>query len=309
MNSIGNKIRLALIGSISVIAIVAGIILAINQLNVLQNQRIIQTMTMEYTVYSLSEELIRLYNEVIKNPGNAEYISQYDATHKKLTDTITTLKKQITQKDSKILMLGVEHTANQVINECDTGLSEIKNNNFQNFSEHFASAHKYNSFVLENTRTLVQKELEHLSRVQEQSQRNYIGTIVVSVSLFILVFLVMIFYSHAFTRQLITPLSQLSVYAKAIATGNLETQSKRNLTIENDEIGSLTQSVYSMVDKLIQMISQEKQTSDAMKKTSESLANSNQELQRMNTLMTGRELKMIELKKEIEELKTKLPHN
>jgi nitrogen fixation/metabolism regulation signal transduction histidine kinase len=298
MNSIGNKIRIALIGSISVVAVVAGIILFINQFNVLQNQKIIQTMTMEYSIYSLSEELVKMYNEVGKNPGNTDFLSKYNNTHTKIQNTISILNNTITRLESKALMAGVEHTANQVIFECDTGLSEIQNNNFADFSEHFASAHKYNAFVLENTRTLVQKELDYLSKTQETTQRNYTISISISVLLFILILLFMISYSHRFTRQLITPLVQLSLYAKDIASGNLETDAKQKLVIHNDEIGSLTQSIYTMVDKLMLMLSQEKQASETTKTKNDQLA-------RMNALMVDRELKMVELKKQIEELKQK----
>lgn len=306
MNSIGNKIRLALIGSISIVSIVACVILVINQLNVLQNQQIIQTMTMEYSVYSLAEELTKTYNDVVKNPGNAQYTSHYDTVHAKLVNTLATLKKSITRKESQKLLIGVENTVNQVIRECDAGLLEVKNNNFQNFSEHFALAHKYNSFVLENTRTLLQKELEYLSTTQEETQRAYIMNISFSVTVFLLIILSMLIYSERFTRQLVTPLMQLSLYAKDIASGNLETQHARNYTVRNDEIGSLTTSVYTMVDKLVHMISLEKHISEEIKQTSSSLSEKNMELQKMNAIMIGRELKMIELKKEIAELKSKI---
>lgn len=305
MNSIGNKIRFAFIGSISVVWVVACVILVITQLNVIQNQRIIQTMTMEYSVYSLAEELTRTYNDVVKNQGNSHYTSQYNEVHTKLINTLETLKKTITRKESQRLLIGVENTVRQVIRECDEGITEVKNNNFQNFSDHFANAHKYNSFVLENTRTLLQKELEYLSTTQEKSQRTYIINISLSATIFLLVILSMLFFSKRFTLQLITPLTQLSIYAKSIAQGNIEMQTNRDTILRDDEIGSLTQSIYTMVDKLILMISQEKRISEAMKQTSKSLSESNQELQMMNSVMIGRELKMIELKKEIEALKAK----
>ncbi len=306
MNSIGNKIRFAFIGSISIVALVSFIILIIGQLRVIQNQQIIQTMTMEYSVYSFSEELIRTYNDVVKNPGNSKYTNQYSTTHNKLLETMATLKKTITRTESNTLLIGVENTVNKVIKECDAGLTEVKNNNFQNFSEHFALAHKYNTFVLENTRTLLQKELEYLSTTQEKSLQTYQISIIISVVIFILIIFSILFYSEKFTRQLITPLIQLSVYAKDIAQGNFSMPQKRNLTTQDDELGSLTQSVYTMVDKLIYMISQEKRISEEMKKTSDSVKEKNEELQKMNSIMIGRELKMIELKKEIEALKEKI---
>jgi hypothetical protein len=160
MNSIGKKIRLALIGSITTLAIVALIMLSVVQIEVFQSQQIIKTMTMEYSIIPLSEDLIKNYNDVVKNPNNNQFSLAYDSVHSQIKNTIFILQKQITRSESKILMTGVENTVNLVINECDAGLEEIKNNNFGSLSDHFSEAHKNNSFVVDNVRTLLQKELE-----------------------------------------------------------------------------------------------------------------------------------------------------
>jgi butyrate kinase len=61
-----------------------------------------------------------------------------------------------------------------------------------------------------------------------------------------------------------------------------------------------------MVNKLVTMIDKEQHTNIELKTTSDTLSHKNEELQQMNTVMVGRELRMTELKKEIEELKKKL---
>jgi methyl-accepting chemotaxis protein len=113
-------------------------------------------------------------------------------------------------------------------------------------------------------------------------------------------------YAKRFSTQLIIPLSQLTAYAKEVADGKLKTDINRQAHSQNDEIGSLTSSIYTMIDTLTAMITQEKKTGEEMRKASESLHEKNSELEKMNSIMLGRELKMIELKKEIEELKSKM---
>lgn len=306
IHSIGDKIRLTLIGSICIVAIVSLMILAVNQYNTLYNQQVIKRMTLEYSIYSLSEDLVRLFNEVGKNHGNPEFLEKYNTVHNELSNTLALLKNTSTNPETKNLFIGLEHTVHQTMQETDTGVSEIKGNNIQNFSEHFSQAHKYNAFVLENTRTLLQKELEYLSKIQTQSERNYIRSIYISIAVFSIFLLFMVIYAQRFSTRLIRPLTQLSAYAKDVADGKLNSDIKKQLLIQSDEIGSLTTSIYKMVDTLTAMITQEKQTGENMRKAGESLREKNSELEKMNSIMLGRELKMIELKKEIEELKSKV---
>lgn len=305
MHTIGKRIQIAFIGAVASVSIVTLIILILNQLNVRQNQQIIQTMTMEYSVYSLSEELTSTFNDVGKNIGNVQYAAKYTSTRTKLLETVATLKRSIKTPESMKLMEGVENTAKKVIEECDVGLAEIQNNNIQNFSAHFAQAHKYNAFMLENVRTLLQKELEYLSRTQAISNRNNAITAAFSLIVFIGGIMGVLVYSRQFTKQLVDPIAELSEYAKDVASGNLVSERKKNITITQDEIGSLTKSIYGMVDRLSLMISQEKKANEEIQKNSETLKQKNEELQQMNSVMVGRELKMIAMKNEIEQLKSK----
>lgn len=306
MNSIGKKIQIALIGSISVVAVCAVALLLINQLSALQNRQIIQTMTMEYSIIKYSDTLIKSYNDVVKNQGSKDQVTEYQSVHGKLTTVLATLKKRIISEDSKVLFIGVENTVNQVIDECDNGIKEVQNNNFLNFSEHFDKANKENTFVQDNTSSLLQKELEYLSNTEIKSEQVAGITLFASLCIFVLVVFIMIFYARSFAQQLITPLVKLSIFAEEIASGNLKNRDREQLQMTNDETGSLTKSIYTMVDKLTETIDREQQTSDELKKTSTTIANNNIELQRMNALMVGRELKMSEMKEQVEELQKEL---
>jgi len=306
-NSIGNKIQVALLGSISILVVSALVMLFINQLNTYQNQHTIETMTMEYSVISLSSELVQQYNSVVRTPEDTKVMADYQSIHTKITNVISVLKSRIISQESKILLVGLENTVNRVMNECDTGIKELKNNNFQDLSTYYDQANKDNDFVSDNARALLQKELDYLSGIEEKSNQFYLITITTSLGIFILIVVAMIFFARSFSKQLITPLADLSLFAKNIANGKLQAQDKRTLKITNDETGSLTESIYTMVDKLMEMVTKEQQAAEEIKKSSQSLVDKNSELERLNKLMVDRELKMIEMKKELEELRQSNP--
>jgi methyl-accepting chemotaxis protein len=263
-------------------------------------------MTTEYSVISLTQNLVLAYNNIFKNPGNKQFTAEYTALHAKLTGTLSSLKKDITFNESAILFVGVENTVNQVLKECDTGLLEIQNNNFQNVSIHYTEANKDNVFVSENTTSLIQKELEHLSKTQRDAQLYYMITLGISLGIFITIVVAMALYAQSFSRQLVLPLTNLSLFAEDIANGNLDIANKKRAETTNDEIGSLSKSIYAMVTNLIQTLNQKQQANEEIIKANKSREQKTKELEEMNKLMVGRELKMMELKEELAELRKKL---
>jgi signal transduction histidine kinase/methyl-accepting chemotaxis protein len=261
------RIWMAFVGSILLLAVCALALLLINQVQAFQNRKTIETMTTEYSIISLSTKLIESYSDVARNPEDPQYLAQYQSIRTQLGEVLALLKEHINSTESKILLLGVESTVLQVLHESDTGIEEIKQNNFLDFSTHFAEANKDNDFVRDNVRALLQKELEYLSTTQQQSQRLYTITIIGSLALFVVFVVVMIVYAQTFSRQLVAPLEKLSLFAKEIAQGNLQAQAQHNLPITQDETGSLTQSVYTMVDKLLAMYASEKSVKERIEQT------------------------------------------
>jgi methyl-accepting chemotaxis protein len=306
MNSIGNKIQSSLIGSIIIVSVCALIAITVNQMNSYTSRQTISTMTMEYSIIDLSQNLAQTYNQVYKNPDNTQMEKEYTTLHAKLVLTLASLKKLITSRESALIFIGVENTVNQVLKVCDTGLLEIQNNNFQNGSTYYAEANKNNVFVRENTTSLIQKELERLSKTQKTAQLTNIFTFIASLIIFILVVIGVTIYSKSFSKQLILPLTKLSIFAKDVAEGKIDAINKESLETSNDEIGSLSKSIHTMVTNLINTVNQKQQANEEIIKANTSREQKTKELEEVNKLMVGREIKMSEMKKEIEELQKKL---
>ena len=304
MKSIGSSIQTMLVVSISIVAITAVALLAVNLANSLRNQRLIDTMTTEYSIISLSNNLVQAYDAAYTNAANTQFADTYEKERDTLLTILASLKNRVTQPESAILLAGVDHTVNQVIRQCDEGIAEIRHSDFSEFSDHYAQANKDNEFVQENTRVLVEKELEYLYASQQSNQRLYYVLLAVTAGVFLSVIGGILLFSRTFTNRLILPLTQLTHFAKEVAGGN--TQAQPTFQVANDEIGSLADSIKIMVSKLVGTVDEQQKANEEIRKATETLKEKNDELAKMNALMIGREIKMTELKKEIEELKKQL---
>ncbi|KPJ56824.1 hypothetical protein AMJ49_03705 [Parcubacteria bacterium DG_74_2] len=142
---------------------------------------------------------------------------------------------------------------------------------------------------------------------------------------FLLVLILVVFVSIVLSRDLIRPLQRLVKGTREVSKGNLDVKLK---IISSDEVGELTNSFNKMVEDLKKSkiaLEQEKASLEIkVKARTKELAELNQtleervkertkelreridELERFHKLTIGREVKMIELKKEIKKLKEKL---
>ena len=131
---------------------------------------------------------------------------------------------------------------------------------------------------------MITRDFSDLIGVFEKFQFNF--TIILLI-LFMLGSFIYIIFIH---RTIIIPIKSLTILAQEISKGNYN---QKILCYSEDEIGRLTKSFNKMTKKLLDIKDNiEQQVKDRTK-----------QLEKANKLMIGRELKMVELKKEIVELK------
>jgi nitrogen fixation/metabolism regulation signal transduction histidine kinase len=296
--SIRTKIQGSLIGSILVVGICAAIVIIVNQVIASKNEMFIETMTKEYSIITTTDELILAYNDAVKSPGNVDTMVAYQAKRDKLLDIVASLYTRIESENSLATLVGVENTVKKVVAECDAGIEEIQQNNFLNISDHFKNANVNNEYVKDNTRNLLQNELEHLSAIQVSSRQIYTFSLFTSIGMFVLTIVVVLFFASSFSRQLVLPIEMLSVTAKRVAAGEMDFPIEKKLLDQKDEVGVLASSFVSMVNTIKTKISELSESKEALEK-------GNQELEKLNSFMVDREIKMVELKKQVSELEKK----
>jgi methyl-accepting chemotaxis protein len=270
-----------------------------------KNQSIIQTMVDEYSIIGKSQSLILTYNELSKNPSSASLRKRYDSEKKTLIETVSRLESVIKYDVSLNTLIGIKNTVQSVTQECDAGIRDLEKNQYDSLSDHFAKANKYNEFVTENTRTLLQNELQYLALSQMSIQQTFLIGIVLSFLLFIILMTSMIWYARSFAAGIALPLIKLTEYAKKIALGEIKTEEKIELVAPYEEVASLVQSMQTMIRSLAESYNAVQSANTNLEAVGKTLETKNKELKEMNDIMIGRELKMIELKKEIETLKNR----
>lgn len=110
-------------------------------------------------------------------------------------------------------------------------------------------------------------------------------------SLFVLLAAIMAtFVIVILTRKFLSPLSLISATLKDVSRGKMD---KKIQVISNDELGEVVGVFNDMIDRVKNV--REEVEKKIIARTSE--------LEKFNNLMVGREIKMIELKKEVEDLK------
>lgn len=121
--------------------------------------------------------------------------------------------------------------------------------------------------------------------------------VITLISILVVVAIIFGIIGYITGRNITNPLGKLRDIAIKIKEGNFDVKADVN---SNDEIGDVASAVNEMAGKLHALYANlEKQVAERTK----DLEVKTSDLERMNKLMVGRELKMVELKKEIEELK------
>lgn len=143
--------------------------------------------------------------------------------------------------------------------------------------------------------------------IENQNKEYYKNSIIaVIIASLIVMFLVPTISIRSIKRWIVNPVLELRDRSKDIADGNFENKVK---IVSRDEIGELAKSYNSMADMLKKSKEKLENYNKGLEKEVErrtnQLKNKNHELEKFNKVVVDREIKMIELKKKIDELEGK----
>lgn len=303
MKSIQQKLLLTFLITIaSIMSLLAMTIFVHFQIvNLYKNE--IDTMIAEYSLIDKTTQLVSAYNNYSKYAGDQQRKLTYTDLVKDINDSFIHLDAAIIDPDSVTAYHGLKNSIQNVIAHCNTGMTLIDNGNITEISLHYNDAAKQLEFVKENATDLLLKELNYAQVVQKRIIQTRTISFAVMGIIILIVSLGVLYFATSFSRTITAPIASLSKIAQAIAEGNLKITVADHLKKRSDEFGSLAQSFNVMIENLRKNISQLNQSNQQLIRTKDESEQANKRLAKMNQFMVNREIRMMELKKELESFK------
>lgn len=151
--------------------------------------------------------------------------------------------------------------------------------------------------------SVVQKELRIIEEKDRQAEATVAQTIMNVYIVSLMSIVIAIAAAFLISIPIVAKISKLRKAASEVANGNLEVRLHDQ---SYDELGQLAASFDQMTQRLKEVNEQKEKNAGELQQKSAELAQKMTETERINKLMTGRELTMIALKKELEEIKKKV---
>ncbi len=305
MKSIRAKLLRASLLIVGALSVTGAAFLVLSIFVVQQYKGISDNLTAEYRLADAASNLIVAYNarERSLNTDATVAQAQVERAHAEIISLTKFLDGAIKSRESLAAYVGLKNTIDSVVDEVDQGLASIAKEDIESSASHYRAANEKYGFVKDNSVVLFIDELKYADSLQGRINQLYVFSIVIDIVALGAISIGCVLYLLAFSNKIVTPLRKLSTVAQKIAAGDTTTTIGNDLLAGNDEIGSLSQSYKTMIDKLFQNITKLDVSNKEIAQSSHVLTDKNSELEKLNKLMIDRELKMIELKKEIAVLK------
>jgi len=300
MGSIKNRLLGAFLLVIAIFSIASFIFFILNFTAVQQYKSISDNMIAEYRMVDNTTKLIDAYNVYLQSAGTSTTKSkaQIEQAKAEIKELSFFLDTSILNLESKANYLGFNASVTQLIKKVDDSIKTFEQGSIKNYFSDYNEVNKEYGFVRSNGTSLIFSQLKYSTSIQNRINQTYFISITLGLSTLVLLIIGCTIFVIQFASKLTKPLTSLTNASEQLASGKMEVVIDNTLLEQKNELGTLAQSFNTMTlalrEKMLQL-DQEK------KKAEENL----HEVERVNALMTGREIKMIELKKEIAELKAK----
>lgn len=306
MSTIQGRLLRAFFVIIATLSVASLMFFLINLAVIQQYKSISDNMIAGYRMVDNMSIMVDAFNRFLQSAGtsaSATHHQTIDTTQQEIRELTQYLDAHITEAQLRSDYLGFRGSIEQLTIQIDDSLERFAIGGVKDYFADYNKADKLYSFVRENGTSFVFSQLKYASSIRDRINQTYWLGAVFGLGALTALTIGCIFFVLRFSRRLTTPLKSLSMVAERIAGGEMGARLGQELVTSRDEIGSLSKSFQTMIIKLLENIAKLDSSNKEIADTADAVKKKNNELERLNKLMVDRELKMVELKKEIAALK------
>jgi signal transduction histidine kinase len=225
----------------------------------------------ENSLITSVSELVKNYNLYRILPGENRLLVYSD--NKAEIDNILADIDEIINEKAHSKFIGVNNTVKSIIYETDTGIDSLRAGDIEGTSSRYTEANRKLSFVRENVADLILYEIqtsEDLRLAIQRANRLFIifgGVLIISI-LFGVAGL-----SNMWSRNLVSPLIELTDKVASVTRGDFDIHLKQELIEGKDEVGKLASSFNVMIHAIKKNIETLNESNEEIKNKSSALAN------------------------------------
>ena len=298
MTGIRANLLRAFLGVIGGLAFGTVVLLGLNYQVVQQYKELSDTLIAEYRLVDSLSGLIAAYNArvISTNVNEAQTNSELRKSKEEVARLTAFLDTAITDRQAQVSYIGLKNSIDAVVTTIDKSIQSVSQGDIENFTADYYKANDEYQFVRDNGTTLIFDELKYASSILDAMNRRYQLSQILGLMILLMIVAGCALYVFAFARRLTLPLRRLQQLALQIAAGDLDVRVDTGILSLKNELGSLGQSFQTMAGEIGKANQRVTQSQEQLKERAD-------DLEKMNRLMVGRELKMMELKKEVDRLK------
>ncbi len=252
------------------------------------------------------DEVIQTYNSIIKNADDKVLLARYAGEKHGINETLRDIEKSLKFAESRAIFRGIRNTAYSILDDCDEGIRLAANDDFETTSSYYESASKKYFFLKENMSNLIISEFKYFENLHHEVTRSTKQIYLIFIASLIIVTILFMTYAVLFATSLIEPLIHLIDTVEKVSKGDTKIKLGDDLVMRKDGIGRLAQSFQVMLDKIRANIKELTLKNNEVMLTKQELEARVAELEKFQNILVNRELKMIELKKKVAELESKV---
>jgi methyl-accepting chemotaxis protein len=268
-----------------------------------QYRDVVERLVGQSRVINLTYSLIDAYNSLYKNVDDAQAEAGYLQLKSEVIAFLSDKKNEPVSGEARATYAGLGVIIRNVMVETDQGIESTRKGDITGTSAHYDEANRQFVFLKELASEHYARSLKDASALLPQIKASATRAYMAGAAIGVLALVGSLVYALNFSLSITRPITNLTSQAKRVAAGDFEAVSDFEASKTSSEIISLSESLRLMITNLKNKITQLDDSNKALEQSKMDTEHQAEVLRQMNDLMTGRELKMIELKKELEAIK------